>query len=164
MLFRSLLSKNVVRMQMILAFTGSEKISEYRLGYTVGTATARSSLSTLLRCNGQGGCLPQVSISLETSSTVSKSWTWSGAGLAAAGWKMADLFGEGRQVYMTHDGHGSFYATRLNADGTAQNWTWSGVGLAAAGWQMADLFGDGRQVYVTHDGHGSFYEIGRAHV
>jgi len=64
-----------------------------------------------------------------------QNWTWSGGhSVGDAGWQMADLFGDGRQVYWTHSSSGAHYATRLNPDGTLQNWTWSGghgVGDAA---------------------------------
>jgi len=71
---------------------------------------------------------------------------------------MADLFGDGRQVYYTHDTIGNHFATRLNPDGTLQNLTWSGgQQVGNGGWAMADLFGDGWQVYYTHNTSGQHF-------
>jgi len=64
-------------------------------------------------------------------------------------WRLADLFGDGRQVYYTRSYDGSHYATRLNSDETLQNWSWNGGHSSSdAGWEVADLFGDGRQVLL----------------
>jgi hypothetical protein len=91
-----------------------------------------------------------------TQSVATQSWEWSGGhGVHPDGWRLADLFGDGRQVYWTHSG-GTHYATRLNPDGTVQNWEWSGHGVGGDGWELVDLFGDGRKVYWTRSGNNHY--------
>jgi len=88
-----------------------------------------------------------------------KNWTWTGGHkVYDAGWQLADLFGEGRQVFYTNTKTGTHYATRLNENGTVQNWTWTGGHkVYDGGWKVVDLFGDGRPVFYTHTKTGTHY-------
>jgi len=88
-----------------------------------------------------------------------QNWTWSGGHkVYDGGWQLADLFGDGRQVFYTHTKTGTHYATRLNANGTVQNWTWTGGHKEYdGGWRLVDLFGDGRPVFYTHNKAGTHY-------
>jgi hypothetical protein len=91
-----------------------------------------------------------------------KTFQWATAvGIAEGGWQMANLFGDGRQVYYTHSPTGWGWAARLNADGSFQTWTlWMGVGIGDGGWQPVDFLGEGRQKYWTHANSGAQWATG----
>jgi hypothetical protein len=150
--------KNTVRLTTIKTVAGSTAVWEYRLAYQLGPTTQRSRATSVTQCNASG-CLLPVALTWDTVTPAVSNSTWTGGhGIGDKGWQIANLFGDGRQVYYTHSANGTHYATRLNKDGTVQNWTWSGGhGVADAGWQLADLFGDGRQVYYTHGNDGKHY-------
>ncbi len=128
---------------------------EYQLEYSQGPTTDRSRLTALSECI-QSTCLPQIKFTWDTVQPAIQNTTWAqGAGVGDAGGQLADLFGDGRQVYWTHDANGRHYATRLFSDGTWSNIQWPlGAGVGDAGWQLADVAGEGRQLYWTHAANG----------
>ena len=138
---------------------GSTLVRKYTLAYDNSDAFKRSRLMSVQECGADGVCLPSSTFEWQNLLIGLQNWMWTnGQGVGDSGWAMADLFGDGRQVYYTHDGNGTHYATRLNPDGTVQNWRWTGgQGMGGSGWQMADLFGDGRQVYYTKGTGGTHY-------
>ncbi|TLS17579.1 MAG: hypothetical protein FDZ72_13420 [Betaproteobacteria bacterium] len=153
-----LISKMFVRLKRIVMHA-PDLVRYLDLGYSTGIATGRSRLAFLKECDSSNNCLATTSLKFENTTPAPTNFTWTGGmGVAGSGWQMVDLFGDGRQLYYTHDTSGAHYATRLNPDGTKENWSWKGgMGVANAGWQMANLFGDGRQLYYTHDTSGAHY-------
>ncbi len=86
-------------------------------------------------------------------------WSWSGGhSVANSEWKLADLFGDGRDVFHTVTSSGVHKATRLNKDGTVQNFTWNGGHSPVGGVsELVDLFGEGRNIFYTHNSSGTHY-------
>lgn len=147
------------RLKNIQTYVGTTMVKDYRLAYESSAATGRSRLASVTECSGDGTqCLPPLRFTYSNYGAAGSMTANGGHLVGAAGWRLADLFGEGRQLYYTHDGNGTHHATRINPDATVQNWTWTG-GLHAgpAGWETADLFGDGKELYWTHHGNGQHY-------
>lgn len=149
------------RLKNIRTFVDSKLVRDYRLAYEVGAATGNSRLISVTECSGDGlQCLvaAKFTYSNYSSSGFGLSQTFNGGhGTLAAGWKLADLFADGRQVYYTHDGAGTHQATRATTTGNVTNFSWSGGphSNGNAGWSTADLFGDGRQMFYTHSTDGT---------
>lgn len=99
-----------------------------------------------------GTTITALQFSPPPSQAVAQTWSWTvpGFSVGTKGWRMADLFGEGRQVLYTNWGNGTHYAVRLNSDGSFNTWTWTGTPVDIGEWELADIVGDGRMVYTTH--------------
>jgi len=113
-------------------------------------------LSSIAKCAST--CLPAQSFTYDDSRLVPTQLTWAnGAAVGDQGWSQGDIFGDGRDVFWTHNANGEHFATRINPDGTSQNWHWTGgQGVANLGSGLTDLFGDHRLVYWTSD-NGNLY-------
>jgi len=147
------------RITNIKTLLGTNPVKDYRFAYEQSPATGRSRLTSVTECSGDGSqCLVAATFDYSDYSGAG-SGTWTGGhSTSSAGWRLADLFGEGRQLYFTHDGAGTHRANRLNPGAGVSSWTWTGGhGLGNAGWEVADLFGDGRQLYWTHSTNGTHY-------
>lgn len=156
------LSRLEVLLGGIRTKNGSNIVREYWMTIApTNLGTSRARIAELQECGGGSStyCLPKTTFEWQQPTEGPQNWTWSGgAGVGSGGWRLADLFGDGRKVYYTHNGSGTHYATRLNADGTLQNWTWTGgLSTANGGWAVGDLFGDGREVFYTHSSSGTHY-------
>lgn len=150
------------RLKNIQTFVDNKMVKDYRLAYEVGATTGKSRLISVTECTGDGTqCLVAAKFTYANYSGLSSQTTPGGHGTSAAGWRLADLFGIGRQIYYTHDGVGTHRATLLKSMkfNTAEaNYTWStGTGGANgnAGWETGDLFGNGRQMFYTHSTDGT---------
>ncbi|MFT6896533.1 MAG: subtilisin family serine protease [Paraglaciecola sp.] len=82
---------------------------------------------------------------------------WNGGHGIAARWTFANVFDNGRDVYVTQQNNGQYYASQLNADGSIQNWNWAGGHGMANRWDFSNIFGGDRDLYVTHSNSGAFY-------
>ncbi|MDT8405174.1 RHS repeat-associated core domain-containing protein [Sulfuriflexus sp.] len=136
-------------------------VKDYWLSFNTGAATSRIKLTAVTECGGGSSsyCLPPTRFEWQEPTVGPQNFSWTGGtGVGAAGWRLADLFGDGRKVYYSNNGAGTHYATQVNADGTKQTWTWTGGhGTANGGWQVGDLFGDGREVFYTFSSSGTHY-------
>lgn len=142
-------------------------VKDYWLNFQVNkaigvkTATGRVRLKEIKECGGGSNsyCLPPTTFEWQEPTVGPQNFTFTGgSGVGSAGWRLADLFGDGRKVYYSNNGAGTHYATQINADGTKQNWTWTdGHGTANGGWRVGDLFGDGREVFYTFSTSGTHY-------
>jgi hypothetical protein len=136
------------RLANIRTYAGLQLVKEYRLMYSTAAATGRSRIALVTECNGAGHCVAPTALTWSDASLTTQNFAVTGGHGAGDIWQMADLFGDGRQVYWkAHLASGQHYATRLNADASLQNFAWYGGHGFGDVWQMADLFGDGRQVY-----------------
>jgi len=145
-----------VRITNVQTYFGNAMVKDYRLAYQQATGTSRSRLTSVTECSGDGTqCFSPTSFSWQEPVLGVQNLTWSGEGQGNAGWLIADLFGDGRQVYWTQNSDGSHYGTRRNQDGSVQNWYWP-VGYNAQ-WTFGDLFGEGRQLYYTYAGNANHY-------
>lgn len=140
------------RLQKVQTFHGATMVKEYRLAYDQSPATGRSRLVSITECNGDATqCLVPLQFTYSTYATA-EAGTWVGQAPLAGGWRLVDLFGDGRQVFYTVDGT-THNATRLSPGGS-ETWSWTG-GQAASpttNWEVADLFGDGKKLYYTQSG------------
>jgi hypothetical protein len=150
------------RLKHIQMFSGEQFIHEYRLAYHASTVTARSLIDSIKLCSGDGAsCFAPTNVTWQTGTLGPQNFSWDGAqgGPRAGGWWLADLFGDGRKLFYTHDNAGNHFATRVNPDGSYENFTWSGGhGICDTGsGTVADLFGEGRQLYYGHCTYGNHY-------
>ncbi|TBR41616.1 hypothetical protein CBF23_009480, partial [Marinomonas agarivorans] len=122
------------RLQQIRLYHATTLVYQHTLDYQEEGPIKRSQLASIEQCDGLGLCLPKVQINWTLYDFDSKNWRWkSGHGSGKNGWQLADVFGDGRQVYWTRTGN-THYVTRLNEDGTLQNWRWkSGHGSGKNG-------------------------------
>ncbi len=104
-----------VQLTNIRTYVGEAMIKDYRLNYEQGAAGSRSRLTGVTECTGDGlSCLPTIAFSWKEPVVGPQNWTWTGGhGVGDSGWQLGDLFGDGRQVYWTHSGNGTHYATRF---------------------------------------------------
>ncbi len=147
------------RISKITTKIGTVAVKNYNLTYELSPSTKRSRLTKIDECDGVGtSCLKPLLFSYNNADVAAVSKLTPAHGGGDAGYRIVDLFGDGRPVYYTHNNAGLHYASRINADGSPQNWTWTGGhGVGNAGWDIVDLFGDGRPVYWTHDTAGNHY-------
>lgn len=146
------------RLKNIKTYVDDKLVKDYRLAYEVGATTGKSRLTSVTECNGDGTqCLVASKFTYANYSGLSSQTTTGGHGTSSAGWRLADIFGIGKQIYYTHNGSGSHKASRLTAHGAVQNYTFPAGAHSNgnAGWEVADLFGDGRQMYYTHSTDGT---------
>ena len=102
-----------VRPRSLQAYVGTTTlVHEYLLGYVQGVPTNRSRLTTIAESVADGTSLAPTRFDWARSTIGLLNSTWSGGhGVGDSGWQMADLFGDGRQVYYTHSGNGTHYLT-----------------------------------------------------
>lgn len=94
---------------------GVSSVRSYNLGYDYSAATQRSRLTNVQECGYDGVCLLANWFVAQETAIGPQSWTWTdGHGFGTGGWQMADLFGDGRQVYYTHNSNGTHHATRFS--------------------------------------------------
>ena len=138
----------------------SSIVKGYWISYQYGGATNRLRVSRIHECQGDNSsaCIVPTEFDYgDNEGSINKNWSGT-HGVGSEGWKLADVFGDGRKIHLTTHGTLQHYGTLLNADGTRQNWTWNGThGVASEGWKVGDLFGDGRELYYTVDGTGKHY-------
>jgi hypothetical protein len=140
------------RLKSIKTYFNSVLVKDYQMTFESSASTNRARLASVKECTVAGACLMPFNFAYNDITTDPWNWNWSAHGAQSDGWAFADLFGDGRKVFWTHQG-GMHYATAFKPDATVQNWAWAGGhGNGADGWEMADLFGDGRQVFWTHSG------------
>ena len=69
-------------------------------------------------------------------------------------WKLADVFGEGRQLLYGVAADGAHIYARLQG-GSSSFGRFVGLPPKLDVWEMADIFGDGRQIFTTHSAAGA---------
>jgi len=148
----------------IRTYVGEMPVRDYKLYWGFqNTTLLPSTLWEVTECSGDGAfCL--LPVKFNWSSPVLGNYppggkiVTGGQATSAGGWKVAELFGDGTQLFYTVQGDGTHRATRITKAGTAQNFTWNGGhGIGDAGWAVGDLFGDGKEVYYTHSANGTHY-------
>ncbi|MGQ0652768.1 MAG: SpvB/TcaC N-terminal domain-containing protein, partial [Betaproteobacteria bacterium] len=96
------------RLKNIQTYAGANMVRDYRLAYTQGSATGRSRLTSVTVCNPAGTeCFVAAQFPYSDHTAGGSQNTPGGQAQGAAGWRLADLFGDGRQVHYTHNGSGS---------------------------------------------------------